>query len=167
VFATCITAPFTFFATFVMTETVGSAGLFFSCYSIAAISLRILAGKVPERVGPKRVLFPAMGAVAAGLTLLVFARTPFTVGIAGVLTGLGHGYTFPILLGLLVSRARPAERGASLAIFTALFDAGALLGNPMFGAIVKGAGYRAMFGASAAIMALGTVVFARMDRGRR
>jgi len=166
VFATCISGPFTFFATFVLTDKVGSAGLFFSCYSIAAICLRIFAGKLPQRLGPKRVLYPAMGAVAAGLTLLVVARTPATIALAGVLSGMGHGYTFPILLGLLVSRARPAERGASLAIFTALFDAGALLGNPMFGAIVKAAGYRAMFGAAAAIMVVGTLVFGRMDRGR-
>lgn len=166
VFATCITGPFTFFATFVLQEKVGSTGLFFSCYAIAAICLRIFAGKLPERLGAKRVLFPAMAAVAAGLVILVFARTPTTIALAGILSGMGHGYTFPILLGLLVSRARPADRGASLAIFTALFDAGALLGNPLFGAIVKSAGYRTMFGVAAAMMVLGTAAFARLDRGR-
>lgn len=167
VFATCIAAPFTFLATFVMTEEVGSAGLFFSCYSIAAITLRVVGGKLPERLGPKRVLFPAMGAVCAGLCLLVLAGSPALMGVAGVVAGLGHGFTFPILLGLLVTRARAAERGAALAIFTALFDVGSMLGNPLFGAIAKSTSYRWMFGAAAAIMALGTAVFGAMDRGRR
>jgi MFS family permease len=166
-FATCIAAPFTFFAAYVMTENVGKSGLFFSCYSVAAITLRIVGGKLPKRVGAKQVLFPALGAVAAGLMLLVVARSPLTIGLAGVLSGLGHGYTFPILLGLLVSRARPNERGAALAIFTALFDAGALLGNPLFGTIVERAGYRTMFGAAAALMVVGTAVFGFMDRGRQ
>lgn len=167
VFATCLAAPFTFFATFVMTEDVGSAGLFFSCYSIAAITLRIVAGKLPGRVGPKRVLLPAMVAVAMGLSVLVLARSPQHVAAAGILSGMGHGYTFPILLGLVVSRARPAERGAALAIFTALFDAGSLLGNPVFGFVVKAThSYRTMFATSAAIMLVGTAVFGGLDRGR-
>ncbi|MEZ4315637.1 MAG: MFS transporter, partial [Polyangiaceae bacterium] len=165
VFATCLAAPFTFFATFVMTESIGSAGLYFSCYSIAAISLRILAGKLPERLGPKRVLLPAMFAVAVGLSVLVLARSPAHVALAGILSGMGHGNTFPILLGLVVTRARPSERGAALAIFTALFDAGALLGNPLFGNLVKLTGsYRLMFAASAFLMWIGTGVFSLADR---
>lgn len=167
VFATCLAAPFTFFATFVMTEPIATAGLFFSCYSIAAITLRIFAGKLPEKLGAKRVLLPAMGLVAAGLAVLVVARSPLAVAFAGVLSGMGHGYTFPIQLGLLVSRARPSERGAALAIFTALFDAGSMLGNPLFGHLVPAIGYRAMFGTSAAMMVVGTAVFAWMDRRHR
>jgi MFS family permease len=168
VFATTIAAPFTFFAAFVLKDRIGSTGLFFSCYSISAITLRIVAGKLPQRVGPKVVLLPAMGLVASGLAVLAFARSAPLVGVAGVLAGLGHGFTFPILLGLVVSRARAAERGAALAIFTALFDAGSLLGGPIFGFVVKGtASYRAMFATAAAIMVVGTVLFGVLDRGRR
>ncbi len=167
VFATCIAAPFTFLATFVMTEKVGSAGLFFSCYSIAAIVLRLVAGKLPERVGPKVVLLPAMVAVGLGLVLLVVAGTPAVMGAAGVIAGLGHGFTFPVLLGLLVSRARAAERGAALAIFTALFDAGSMLGGPLFGKVAVAGGYRAMFATAAVMMLVGTAVFGMLDRERR
>lgn len=167
VFATCLAAPFTFFATFVMEEKIGSAGLFFSCYSISAITLRVVAGRLPARVGPKRVLFPAMSAVAGGLVILVLARSPQHIAAAGVLSGLGHGFTFPILLGLVVTRARPSERGAALAIFTALFDAGSLLGNPLFGSIVRAtSSYRVMFATSAVLMAIGTAVFGALDRRR-
>ncbi len=167
VFATCLAAPFTFFATFVMSEPIATAGLFFSCYSIAAITLRIFAGKIPERVGPKVVLFPAMISVGLGLAVLVVARSPLAVACAGILSGMGHGYTFPIQLGLLVSRARPSERGAALAIFTALFDAGSMLGNPLFGHLVPLIGYRAMFGTAAVMMVVGTGLFGWMDRRHR
>ncbi|MBK8252347.1 MAG: MFS transporter [Polyangiaceae bacterium] len=164
VFATCLAAPFTFFAPFVMAEHVGTAGMFFSCYSIAAITLRILAGKVPERVGPKRVLLPAMIAVGGGLFLLSRATLPIHVAVAGTLSGLGHGYTFPILLGLVVSRARPAERGAALAIFTALFDAGSFVGNPLFGTVIDSTkSFRTMFVTAAIIMVVGTSLFAMLD----
>ena len=163
-FATCLAAPFTFFATFVMTEKIGSTGLYFSCYSLAAITLRLFFGKVPERVGPKRVLLPAMLLVGVGQATLAMAGSNVGIAIAGILSGMGHGYTFPIQLGLLVSRARAAERGAALAIFTALFDAGSMLGNPLFGHLVPMLGYRATFVTSAAMMVAGTAVFAWMDR---
>lgn len=166
VFAICIAAMLTFFAAFVTDQKIGTTGLFFSCYSISAVGLRIAFGKLPSRLGPKRVLLPAMCSIAAGLTLLALARSPLTVGLAGVLSGLGHGYTFPILLGLLVTRARDTERGAALAIFTALFDAGSMAGSPVFGAIKDAADYRFMFATAAAIMAAGTALFTVMDRGR-
>ncbi len=167
VFATCITAPFTFIAPFVMVEKVGSVGMFSSCYAIAAITLRLVFGKLPERVGPKRVLFPAMGAVGLGLLGLATTNTKIWMGVSGAIAGMGHGYTFPILLGLLVSRARTSERGAALSIFTALFDAGAMFGNPLFGAIARASSYRMMFGVAAVMMVLGTGVFAMLDRSRR
>ncbi|MEZ4312655.1 MAG: MFS transporter [Polyangiaceae bacterium] len=149
----------------VMTESIGSAGLYFSCYSIAAISLRILAGKLPERLGPKRVLLPAMFAVAVGLSVLVLARSPAHVALAGISPAWATAYTLPRSLGIIVTRARPSERGAALAIFTALFDAGALLGNPLFGNLVKLTGsYRLMFAASAFLMWIGTGVFSLADR---
>lgn len=158
VFATALAAVFTFVKTWVIETGVGSVGLFFSAYSGAAVVLRLFLAWLPERVGPKRVLFPALAALAAGLVSMAFASSSLTVAAAGALCGLGHGFTFPILSGFVVHRARDSERGAALSIFTALFDAGVLVGGPAFGAIVGAAGYPAMFGSA------GALGFARWDR---
>jgi predicted MFS family arabinose efflux permease len=105
-----------------------------------------------------------MSALASGLVLLAFATSRTDLAIAGVLAGAGHGYTFPILLGLVVGRARANERGAALAVFTALFDAGTLLGGPMLGAVVEAASYRAMFILAAALAAAGFLLLVVLDR---
>lgn len=164
VFALAIAAPFAFLKTFVLATGEGSVGAFFSLYAGAAVSVRLAFGRLPERVGPKRVLFPAFGLLAAGLALLAAGGTA-PVLAAGVLCGVGHGYGFPILLGLVVARARGSERGAALSIFTALFDGGLLIGGPLLGALIRSSGYRAMFGAAAAIAAGGAAAFALWDRG--
>lgn len=164
VFATALTAQFTFVKTFVLETGIGSVGLFFTAYSIAAIVLRLGFAWVPERVGPKRALAPALAALAVGYLLLAAATTPTAIVVAGVGAGLGHGFTFPILSGLVVDRARTAERGAATSIFTALFDAGALVGGPLLGAIIRSSGYGAMFLAAAAIVTLGGIVFFIVDR---
>src|SRR5207237_1382643 len=85
------------------------------------------------------VLLPALGALAIGFVLLS-TTTEAGIAIAAVLCGLGHGFTFPILLGMVVSRARPSERGAALALYTALFDAGTLIGGPLLGLLITHAG---------------------------
>jgi MFS family permease len=165
-FATALAAHFTFLKTFVIVTATGSVGSFFAAYSAAAVALRVLFGKVPERIGPRRALFPAMGSMAAGLCLLALAPSSAAVTAAGVLGGLGHGFAFPILLATVVTRARASERGAALAIYTALFDAGILAGGPLLGAVIGAAGYTAMFLTAAGLVATAALVLAVFDRGR-
>jgi MFS family permease len=165
-FATALAAHFTFLKTFVLATATGSVGSFFAAYSCAAVVLRIGFGKIPERIGPRRALFPAMASMAAGLCLLAVAPSSAAVTAAGVLCGLGHGFAFPILLATVVTRARPSERGAALSIYTALFDAGILAGGPMLGAIIGAAGYTAMFMTAAGLVATAALVLAVFDAGR-
>jgi MFS family permease len=86
--------------------------------------------------------------------------------VAGACAGLGHGLTFPILMGLVVTRARDAERGAAMAVFTALFDLGALIGGPLFGWVIDAADFSAMFRLAGCVIAAGIVGFVIWDRGR-
>ncbi len=166
VFATALTAQFTFVKTFVLETGIGSVGLFFTAYSIAAVVLRLAFAWVPERIGPKRALVPALAMLALGYVLLALAASPPAIALAGTCAGLGHGFTFPILSGLVVARARPAERGAAMSLFTALFDAGALIGGPLLGAVIQTAGYAAMFMTAAVLVGAGGALFAFLDRGR-
>ena len=166
VFAAVLAAPFTYIKTFVMTTHIGSFGHFVSAYGAAATVTRIGFGTLPERAGPKRVLVPALAAQAGGMVLLALATSPgFLVG-AGLLAGVGHGFVFPILLGLVVTRARAEERGAALSIFTALFDCGTLIGAPTLGFVIHAAGYPAMFAVAAATVTAGAIAFVAWDRAR-
>lgn len=166
VFATALMAHFAFLKTFVIAKGFGSVGLFFSLYAGVAIVLRLGWASLPERIGPKRVLVPALIATALGFAVLALATNGLHVALAGLLCGAGHGFTFPILLGLVVTRARSTERGAALSIFTALFDAGMLVGSPVLGAVAERFDYGVMFWGAAAMVVGGTAGFVAWDRGR-
>ena len=165
-FAVAISGPFAFIKVYAMATGAGAVGAFFAPYAIAAVAVRLGLGALPERIGPKRVLFPALALLAAGLALLAAGARGPTLLLAGVLCGIGHGYAFPIMLGMVVARARSSERGAALSIFTAVFDGGYLVGGPLFGAIIQASGYPAMFGAAVALLVTGTAVFGAWDRAR-
>ena len=167
VFSLALAAYFTFLRTFVDETGIGTVGAFFAAYSAVAIFLRVVAGWLPDRVGPKRVLLPALLLFASGFVLLATAATDATVVAAGALCGAGHGYAFPILYALAFGRADRHNRGSASAIFTGLFDVGALVGGPVFGLLIALFSYETMFLSAAGWVLVGGLVFAVWDRGER
>jgi MFS family permease len=177
-FSLALASVFVFIKPFVLETGLGSVGLFFTSYTGVALVLRLFFAWLPDRVGPRRLLFPALGTLVVGFGLLAAARTPGDVLLAGACCGAGHGYTFPILFGMVVTRARDAERGAVLSIFTALFDAGVLVGGPFFGWVhgcelalgARGSdaftGYVLVYATAAALLGAGALAYALLDRER-
>jgi MFS family permease len=164
VFSLALATFFTFLKTFVIETGIGSVGLFFGVYTATAIGVRLVAADLPDRLGHKRVMFPAFGMMTAGFVVLSGADGAVDMAIAGFFTGVGHGYVFPIMFGMVVTRARPSERGSASAIFTALFDVGTLVGGPMFGLAIRLGDYRAMWWLAAGLVVVGASAFARWDR---
>jgi len=163
-FSFVLTAYFTFLRTFIDETGFGSLGLFFGTYALMAIGLRLFFGWVPEKVGQKRVLYASMGVLAAGLVVLAGASSSSHLAFAGVLCGVGHGYGFPILFSMTVTRAPVADRGSSVAFFTALFGVGTLAAGPILGAVIAVRGYPTMFVVAGILTVVSTVIFGRWDR---
>jgi MFS family permease len=169
VFALALTAYFTFLRTFVDVTGIGTVGSFFGAYASTAILLRLVAGWVPDKIGQKKVLYPAVAVFGGGLLVLAFATTAGMVVVAGSMCGAGHGYVFPILYSLAFSRAGVSDRGSASAIFTGVFDLGQFIGGPALGSLIVLTGYTPMFVATAGWLVVGTAIFAVWDGdvGRR
>lgn len=163
-FAMGLAGAYTFVKMFVEQESVGSVGLFFSTYAAAAIVLRVGFGWLPDRVGAKVALYPAIVSIAISLAILVIAEGSLALAIAGVFAGLGHGFAFPILSALVVTRAHPSDRGSAVALFTAIFDAGILVGGPLLGVVARLHDLRTMFAVASLLPIAGLLVFALWER---
>jgi MFS family permease len=163
VFSIVLTAFFVFIKRFVDETGIGSVGLFFSAYTGAALTLRIFFGWLPDRIGPKRVLAPALLALVLGYAVMARAAGESSLVLAGLLCGIGHGFTFPILFALVVARTPVDNRGSTLALFTALFDLGVLIGGPSFGLVVERYGFATMYASGGVLLALGAAAFAVWD----
>jgi len=164
-FFVCAGALFTFLKTFVAVVEVGRAGGFFTAYALTAVLFRVFLGWVPDRLGARRMLGPAVLCYALGFVVLAGADTPATVLAAGAVCGIGHGYTYPVLFSLVVSRAATQRRGAATAFFAAIDWIGLLLAGPLFGQLIEVFGYGAAFSIAAAVLAAGTAQFYTADRG--
>lgn len=158
-----LTSYFTFIKTFITNSQIGSVGLFFLAYSIASVGLRLFFSWVPERIGPKRALVPAILVLISGILMLASASSGSSIAAAGALCGLGHAFVFPILSSLVVSRAKDANRGAAMTLFTSLFDVGALAGAPILGWVVEASNYTTMFTVAASTVGVFSCAFFLVD----
>jgi MFS family permease len=163
VFAMSLTAYFSFLSVYVEATGTGTVAPFFGAYAGMAIGLRVFAGWLPDRLGPKPVLYPALGLVGAGFVVLAAGHGVGALALAGLLCGAGHGYAFPILYAFVVARSRERHLGSASAIFSGVFDLGSLLGSPILGVLIETQGYPAMFAAAAVWIGAGVVVFAWWD----
>lgn len=163
-FAFAATSAFIFLKTFVMTTGVAQVSHFFLPYGLCAMALRLGLGWVPDRLGPERTLVPSVASMAMGLALLGAAQHAAHVVAAGILVGVGHGYAFPILSSLVVTRGRPSERGSAMTLFTALFDGGMLMGGPLLGLLAEATSHRTMFQVAALLALSAALGFLAWDR---
>jgi MFS family permease len=162
-FSMALTVFFVFLRTFVDETGIGSVGLFFLVYSGVAITLRIVGPRLPDQVGVERMLVVTQVCLAAGLVVLAATDSVAYLVIAAFLAGVGHGYAFPIILSLVTSRARDADRGTAISLFLLMFPVATLVGGPVGGYLIKIAGYPGMFAAFAALVVVMAAVFQWSD----
>lgn len=155
---------FTFLKPFVEREHIGSVTLFVSAYAIAAITLRVFFGRVPDAIGRVRVLYPSLFALAGAVALTSVARSDAMLLAAGTLAGLGQGLSFPVLTSLVIERAPVERRGSAMAALTAVFDTSQLIAGPLFGAIALATNLRTTFAVGALMPLLGALSFYLLER---
>jgi MFS family permease len=78
--------------------------------------------------------------------------------------GAGYGTAYPVFAAYLLQRVSAARRGAAFGALIAAFDTGIGSGSLMTGWVIGVAGYRAGFGAAAALSALSIPYFFAVRR---
>jgi MFS family permease len=134
---------------------IGHGAAAFTAFAVTVVATRLLAGNLPDRIGPLRCAAVAALVEAAGLALIALASS-LAVAIAGALAmGMAFALIYPSLSLVVVNRVPEERRGAALGTFTAFFDAGIGLGAPICGVAASLWGYSAAFWL-ASVCALGT-----------
>jgi MFS family permease len=157
----------TFMKTFVLQRELGGVGVFFSLYACVTLLLRVAFGRLPDRIGARRMVLPSLALYAAGALVLARADGMQSLVLAGVLCGAGHGYCFPVFLSLTVTRARPEARGSATALYTTVDWAGNVVAPPLLGLLIERAGYTTAFTTLALVLGAGALAFHLLDAAAR
>lgn len=155
---------FTFTRTYVDDRQIGSTGIFFGVYGVTAAAMRLIGGNRYDRVPHRPLAVVALISYGVGLGLLAVAGSVPILILAAFFGGLAHGGLFPLLSSQVVARARTAERGSAMAVFTSIFDIALLVAAPSVGSLIEGFDYEVAFAVVAVVLVIGSGVYAIWDR---
>jgi MFS family permease len=127
----------------------------FTVFAATVVLTRLVAGDLPDRVGPVRCAAVCAVTEALGLGLIALSHD-LALAIAGsIAMGGAFSLLYPSLSLIVINRVSEDRRGSALGTFTACFDLGFAVGGPLTGAAAALGGYPAAF-AVGAVSALGT-----------
>ncbi|MFI5711749.1 MFS transporter [Kribbella sp. NPDC051620] len=125
--------------------------------AIAAPGARWLSGRLGDRIGPARLLPPAIALAALGAGSLVFIGNPAAVITGAALFGIGFGAAQNLTLAIMYDRSPKTRYGQVSALWNLAYDGGWGAGAIVFGFVVAGAGYPLAFALTAALVAVATL----------
>jgi MFS family permease len=132
---------------------VGHGALMISLFGTAYVVVRVIFGRVPDRVGPGPVAaFCGLGE-AIGLTLIAFAHQWWLAALGSIIMGGGFTLLYPALALAVIRRTPEAERGAALGAYTSFWDLGLGASGLIAGGIAQQVGYVWVFVVSAVLAA--------------
>ncbi len=156
----------TFVAPYVSSAGLHGIGLMFALYIGCSVLVRLRIGALADRLGPARIILPALCLVGLGMICISGLSTggfPLLLG-AGMVIGSGHGLCYPALSTLTQLRSGTRAVGVAASVFTAAMETGLLLGAMLGGVVAHHLGYPAAFGGAGVLVVVGCSVFYLWER---
>jgi len=160
IFGFGLAATSNFIAPLAQQRQLGYVSTYYFAYSCAAIGIRVVVGRLADRIGERQLIPWGLVIAASGLLFLPLVHSNPLLMIFGFLFGLGHGLLFPSLNAMAVRDEPMAVRGKITGIFTGGIDTGNFCGSLLLGVIGELCGYPALF-IAAGLVLLGGLWLAR------
>jgi MFS family permease len=144
-FSLAISSRGSFLAPIAYARGIRDVAVYFAIYSVTAVAARLATGRVIDRIGLGRMIVPSLVTLGVGLGLVAATGHAGMLDLAAFFGGVGHGYLYPALSGLVISRTAENAMARSSTIYTSLFDLGAMAGPYVLGMVGEYAGYGTVF----------------------
>jgi MFS family permease len=127
---------------------------FFVAYTVALASVRLAGGALLDRHDCQATLPGLLLVGALAPATLAVGQSAAQLIVSGVLFGFAHGLVYPMLSAVVLDAAPPEHRGRAISVFNLAFSIGTNLVVVLYGAFSDLFGRRAMFGLTAATLAI-------------
>lgn len=145
----------------------GNVGPFFAASSLFMVVSRPVSGRWADRGGSAQVVLIGFLSLIVGMIVIGLSHTMTGFILAGILVGIGYGFSMPTLQALAVRNAPAGRRGAATGTYYASFDLGIGLGAVVWGFVSAAAGYQAMYFTTLIPLALAVAIYYKFKVGKR
>ena len=130
-------------------------------FFVSSAGLTVLAGRLGDLFGRKRVLCAVLAVFTAGAALAAAGETLAPIVAGRVVMGIGGG-VFPLAYSILGARL-PRDRAAlGMGMISSMFGVGGALGLPLGGLVAAATGHHGLFGGTAAVALLALLAVAAL-----
>jgi MFS family permease len=144
-----------FLPLFAVHRGIQGIGAYYIVAGAVSLMVRPVLGKASDRVGQGYTLAGGFIAQMLGMALIAGFGTLPLILLGGVFNAAGNAMAGASTLAVAVRLADPKRRGAAMATFTISFQLGAGFGSILAGGIIALSGFRAMYLAAIAVLAVG------------
>ena len=149
---------------------IGAAnpGAFFSCANAATISVRVLGGRMLDRLDKGRALMLTFIGMGVLIPLFAHAGRPAALFTMAALYGTGMALTMPLINASMIGISPPRLKAYNANLLMIAVDAGFFVGPFLGGAIMAGgAGHAVLFGVGGAVMLCAALCMRPVARSMR
>ena len=150
--------------TFASIQGVPYASIYYIAYAAIAVFSKPLAGRMLDKHGVLFVLTPMSLVSCAAMMLLAFDFSTATLGVAGIMMGLGQGSVWSCLQGEAVRRAPASKTGRSVNMFYIGSDTTQCLAPFCFASLFNSFGSSVCFFVAAICVVLSAISYVLLSR---
>jgi MFS family permease len=133
-------------------------GWTFTSFTLASLASVPIAGRITDRVGPRRVLGIAVVLYAAGLLVAAAAPSMFVIVLGRFVQGIGGGGIYTVSLATVAKTYPERIRPRVMALLASMWILPGLFGPPIGSILASTAGWRWAFLAPIPAIALGLLL---------
>lgn len=104
-------------------------GWFFLFYVMSTIFVRLLSGKLSDRIGRRETLLAGMILVIVSMLLIGYATNSWSYTISAIIFGLATGITSPTIFAWTADLSDPERRGVGSGTMFIALELGVMLGS--------------------------------------
>jgi MFS family permease len=135
---------------------ISNKGLFFAVFVLASLGVRIVAGKISDKIGRVKVLKVSSFVLAIAMLFIAFSNSFISLMGAGIIFGIAVGMNSPTVFAWAIDLADDHKRGKALATLYIFLEIGIGMGAFISGWIYENstANFEKVFftGATVALM---------------
>jgi len=138
---------------------IQNTSLFFLIFAVGIAISRVVAGRVFDKNGPRKIITFCMILLIAGFPVLASVKNAVGFYISAVIIGFGIGVVFPTFQSIVNNVAASGHRGAANSTLYTALDIGMSSGMMIAGIIAQHSSISAVFMISSLICLLGLIFF--------